>query len=487
MADDASHTPDPSVTPAESPPDTAPTDASTPPRRRRRPASTTRDLTKGSVPKNLWFLAWPQIAEGFLGAVDQIADLIWAGRLGFQAIAGLGVAQTYILMLMTARMGLDAGMRSMIARAVGARQIAYANHVLLQSLTLTTVFVVVVVVVGLLLTEPMLRVIGLSDAIVTQAAAYMRIQFLSMGVMSYQRVSGGALQASGDSVTPLKAAAVTRVTHLALSPVLIFGVWWFPDMGLAGAAMANLVAQLLGVSLNFFALARGGSRIQLSLKGYYVDFDLNWRLLRLGAPAAVTGMQRALSQLMVIGIVAPFGDTAVAAFALTRRAENVVNQGSRGLGRAAGALAGQNLGAGQPARAKASVMWAIIYVAMASLSLAAVFLLAPNAVASFFASDAEFVSQAAKWLSIMAIGYFSMNAVQVFTQSLNTSGATFAPMVITLSTVWLVDVPLAFTLSNFTSLDELGVPWALVAGMTLRLVVFGWYFSRGSWLRTGVI
>lgn len=141
---------------------------------------------------------------------NQIADLIWAGRLGFQAIAGLGVAQTYILMLMTARTGLDAGMRSMIARAVGARQIRYANHVLLQGLTLTTVFVVVVVPVGLFLTEPLLRIVGLSDAVVSQAAGYMRIQFMAMAVMSYQRLSGGALQASGDSVTPLKAETVTR-------------------------------------------------------------------------------------------------------------------------------------------------------------------------------------------------------------------------------------------------------------------------------------
>ena len=101
---------------------------------RRRSRHSTRDLTKGSVRKNLWFLAWPQIAEGFLSVVDQMADLIWAGRLGFQTIAALGVAQTYLMMVMTARMGLDSGMRSMISRAVGAGDIKYANHVLVHAL-----------------------------------------------------------------------------------------------------------------------------------------------------------------------------------------------------------------------------------------------------------------------------------------------------------------------------------------------------------------
>ena len=95
--------------------------------RGRRPGYVTRDLTKGSIPRNLWYLSWPQVTESFLSVVDQLADLVWAGRVGFQAIAGFGVAQTYLMLMMTARMGLDAGMRSMISRAVGARRVSRAE------------------------------------------------------------------------------------------------------------------------------------------------------------------------------------------------------------------------------------------------------------------------------------------------------------------------------------------------------------------------
>ena len=79
-------------------------------------------------------------------------------------------------------------------------------------------------------------------------------------------------------------------------------------------------------------------------------------------------------------------------------------------------------------------------------------LLFPETAASFFNSDPEFVPYAARWLSIMAIGYFSMSTVQVCTQAFNTSGNTIAPMIITLSAVWMVEVPLGFALSNLTSL-----------------------------------
>ena len=454
---------------------------------RRRSAYATRDLTKGSIPRNLWSLAWPQIGEGFLSVVDHVADLVWAGRLGFQAIAGLGVAQTYIIMTNTARMGLEAGMRSMVARAVGARRIAYANHVVLQSLALATVLGVVMVLAGLFLSVPLLRVVGLSDAVVNQAAGYMQIQFVAMAVMGYHRLSAGALQASGDSLTPFKAAAVTRVTHLVLSPLLIFGVGWFPSMGLPGAAVARLVAEWLGVGMNFFALTRGTSRLHLTLKGFYVDLPLIWRIVRVGAPASVTGMQRSLSQLTFVIIVAPFGDMALAAFGLTRRVENLANQSSRGLGRAAGALAAQNLGAGDAGRAKSSVKWAMIYVVGASLTITALLVAFPEAVASFFSNDSDFVSQAGKWITVLAIGTLSMATVQVYTQAFNGTGDTLAPMVVTVCTVWAVDIPLAFALSNMTSLDQFGVPWAIVIGMSLRVVVFTWYYMRGGWLRTGVV
>jgi putative MATE family efflux protein len=481
-------TPDSSADHSATPPPEQPsTIDGAPRRRRRRSAYATKDLTKGSVPRNLWFLAWPQVAESFLSVVDQLADLIWAGRLGFQAIAGLGVAQSYLMMLMTARMGLDSGMRSMISRAVGARQIAYANHVVLQALTLTTAYSVVLVTIGLVLTVPLLRVLGLSDGVVSQAAPYMRVQFFAMAMMGYQRMTAGALQASGDSMTPLKAATVSRVGHLVLSPFLIFGWWWFPEFGLAGAALANLISQSIGVGMNMRALLVGSSRLHMTFKGYYIDYPLLWRVLKIGLPASVTGAQRAVSQLIVVAIVASFGDIALAAFAMTRRAENTVLHASRGMGRAAGALAGQNLGANLPGRAKASVFWAIVYASVASVTISAVFLIFPNQVASFFNSDPEFIAQAALWLQVLAIGYFSMNTVQVFTQSFNTTGATVAPMIVTVSTMWLLELPLAYVLSRHTSLEELGIPWAIVFGMTLRLMIFTWYYMRGSWLRTGML
>ena len=457
-----------------------------PPRTRRRTALARRDLTQGSIRNHVWYLGWPQVAEGFLGVIDQVADLVWAGRLGFHAIAGLGAAQAYLSTIMMARMGLDSSMRSMIARAVGARRTQYANHVLVQSFTVTSVLALVMVAAGIFLAEPLLRIIGMSDAAVQEATGYMRIQLVAMACLSYHRLFGGALQASGDSITPLKAALVSRVIHIVLSPILIFGWLGMPSLGLAGAAFARLAAEVFGIGVTFWALRSGRARISLRFRDFRIDLPLIWTLVRQGVPASITNMQRGVSQLVVVGVAAQFGDVALAAFALARRAENVVNQSSRGMGRAAGALAGQNLGAGHTDRARSAVRWGMgIGLCMAApfLVLLMVF---PDPIAAFFNSDPGFLEISATWLVIATIGYIFMCPVQIFTQAFNTSGSTFAPMVITVATMWAFEIPLTFVLANFSPLEHLGIPAAIVGGMALRLVAFTWYYFRGTWLRTGL-
>ena len=300
---------------------------------RRRSAYATRDLTQGSISRNLWFLAWPQMIEGTLNMLDRVADLFWAGRfLGFHAVAGLAVAQLYTNLVMTGRMGLDTGMQAMIARAIGANRPQLANHVALQAFTITGLFSILMATVGFLFTDFLLGIMGVSQDVVEVASAYMRIQFIGFGGQAFRMMTGSALQAAGDPMTPMKATTISRVAHIILTPVLFLGLGWFPQYDLAGAALANVIAQALGVAWNTQALFRGTSRLHLSLRNYYVDFPLLVRLVRIGAPASGTGMERSIVHLLLARLVTPFGDVALAAYGITRNLEMFTAMGSMGLG-----------------------------------------------------------------------------------------------------------------------------------------------------------
>ncbi len=454
----------------------------------RRPTYVSRDLTEGSIAGNLWFLAWPQVIEGVLNVLDQMVDLFWAGRgFGSRAIAGIGVAQNYTQFIMTGRQGLDTAMQAMVSRAIGAGNVPLANQIALQAITLSGAYSLTMVLLGVFFTDGLLRLLGVSDAVVAQGSMYMRVQFLGAAGVAFRMMAGSALQASGDTLTPMKATASTRLVHILLSPLLAFGWLGFPDLGLAGLSAANVLAQGVGAALNFRALFTGTSRLHLTLQGYRLDFPLIWRQVRIGAPASITGMERPLAQLMLVGFLAPFGDYALASYALANRAQMFVNLGMMGLGRSSGVLVGQNLGAGSPTRARKTVLWALGFMVMVNGVLGSLVFLFPGTFLSIFNQESELLAVAVPWLRIQVVGYLFMGANQIFMQSFNTAGDTLIPMLVTIATIWGVQQPLAYVFSRMTGLGELGIAWAIVAAMFAPLLVYLPYFYWGPWTKKQVL
>ncbi len=424
---------------------------------------------------------------GVFNASDQISDLFWAGRVvGFEALGGIGVAQAYGHLIMMARMGLDVGMQALISRAVGARRIDLANHAALQAFTLTLAMSLVLSAAGIALAPALLRVLGVSEAVAQAAVLYLQFQFVSSALQSFRQTTGAALQAAGDAFTPMKSTIASRALHLVVTPFLVLGLFGAPEMGIAGASAANVLAQVVGVGWNLAALFTGASRLHLRLSGYRIDPGVMRRIVKIGAPATATQMERGLSELVLIRLVTPFGDIALAAYSLTRRLERITNIGSQGMGRASGVLVGQNLGAGEPERARMTVKWAVAYV-MVIRGLAGAFLIAfPGFFVGLFSSDPEFIETAVVWLRIQAVAGTLLGGGQVFQQSFNVAGDTLAPMLVTFMSMWVMEIPLAFALSRWTPLEGIGVAFAIAVAMLARFCLYGGYYFTGRWLRVDV-
>ena len=427
------------------------------------------------------------MVQGALTVVDQFVDFIWAGRIGARTMAAVGIAQSYAMLAMTGRMGFDTAARAIVARAVGARDYPLANHATMQAFTLSGAYSLSMALIGLLLTETLLRLVGASEAVVAAGATYMRVQLIGMAAGAFHAMSSAALQASGDPMTPMKSTMVSRLVHICLSPCLVFGLLWFPRLGIAGAALANIIALCLGAAVNFYFLFTGGSRLHLTFRGYRLDFSLIWRLVKLGAPAGVGSIQRSVNQIAFVAIVASFGDYALAAFYLTRRAENITNMSGGGFGQAGGTLAGQNLGAGKPERARSSIAWAVSIVAVIQGLFGIFIVIFPQGFISIFSHDPGLIGLATTWVRIAALQFLFLGPAIVFSTAISTAGDTMAPMMIQVITGWVLEIPLAIALSRIGSLGQFGVPWAMVIALGLRILIYIPYFRRGSWMRKRVI
>ncbi|MFC2021531.1 MATE family efflux transporter, partial [Chloroflexota bacterium] len=361
-----------------------------------------KDWTKGNVFRNLLSLSWPIVVGNSLNLLGPVIDMVWVGKLGAAAIAGVGVSGMVVMLITSARMGLTQGTRALVARFIGIGDRDGANHVGQQSFVISSGYTIIMASIGIFLAEPIMGLFGLEADVVAEGAAYMRIMFVGSVAMSFRMMAEAIMQASGDTVTPMRITVFFRVFHAALAPFLIFGLWIFPRLGVSGAAATNVISQSLGGAIGLWILFSGRSRIRLTLRQFRLDLNMIWRLLRIGIPASVMTMERTFANIVLMWFMAPFGTLAVAGHTLVERIQAVLRMPCMGLGIGAGVLAGQNLGAGQPDRAEKSG-WLGLGVAEGFTILASVaILLWAENIIRIFNSEPDVVALSSIFLRIHA-------------------------------------------------------------------------------------
>ena len=462
-----------------------------------------RDLTQGSVPGNLWLLGWPQIISGAVSAVDEMVDLFWSGFIGSRAMASVGVGQTWIMLFNSARMGLDTSARAMVSRAIGAGDMALANHVAYQSILINTGMTLLILGSGIVFADVLWRILGVADTLSEDGLAYQRLRFGASIFFGANNIFGSLLTAGGDSITPMKAQLIARGVHIALTPIFMFGLGPIPGMGILGGPVAHGIGHIAGGVLNLHGLISGSSRRKLTFEGLKVDPELAVRQLQIGAPASVTSAERALSNLVIVGVVAPFGPTAIAVYSVTQRLQQLTSFAGQGLAQASGVIVGQSLGAEKTDRARSTVWWALTLVGSLQLVLCLIMFVVPELFIFAFSREPEVIELASQFLRIGVLGILMLGAANVLALAFNTAGDTMATMVSNLGTLWLIQQPLAITLTGASSrwplfgqqivtpeawnVGVLGVAWAIVAASIVRFIWMFLYFLWGPWWNKQVL
>jgi len=447
---------------------------------------TDRDWTKGSVVRNLWSIAWPAVITQSLNMLGPTIDMIWVGKLGAASIAGVGVSGMIVMMINSFRMGLATGTRAMIARFVGKSDTEGANHVAQQTIVISAAFSIIVAAIGIFLTEPMLVLFGLEPDVITEGTAYMRIMFVGSSAMSFRIMTEGIMQSSGDTVTPMRIAIGYRILHAVLVPFLIFGWWIFPRLGVSGAAVTNVISHGLGLAVGLWFLFSGRTRLRLSLSNFRFDPNTIWRIVKIGIPASISAVERTFTGLVLMRIITPFGTLAIAAHTVHQRVETFLMMPSMAFGIASGVLGGQNLGAGQPERAERTGWLAVGFAEIIMITGSVVILLWAESIISIFSTDPGVMKVGSDFLRISTAGYLIFGFLLVLMQFLNGVGDTLPAMLITLIGMWIIQLPLAYILSNYTDIGIYGVRWALVIGITIRAISYVTYFKSGRWKRKEV-
>ena len=433
-----------------------------------------QDLTTGSVSSHLVKTASFMLVTMVFQTLYFLVDLYWVGRLGKEAVAAVGVAGNLQFIVLAISQMLAVGATTLVSHAAGQRDQRRALLVFNQAQILSVVVAIAFLVFGLLISDWYVRQQSADEATARMAGEYLAWFIPAMALQFGVVAMGAALRGIGNFKPGMIVQTATVIINLVLAPFLIFGWGTGVVMGVAGAAVATLIAVAIGVVWlatyflprnAFLRFVRSDMRPQLPL----------WAaMLKIGLPAGAEFALMAVYLFIVYRIAAPFGAAAQAGFGIGMRVVQALFMPIVALGFAVAPVAGQNVGAhlGERVRAvfKSASMMAGGYMFVAAI----ICNIAPAAFVAVFSDDPQVIAVGDEYLRIISWNFIASGLVFVSSSMFQALGNTLPSLIASVSRVLLIAVP-AVWLAQFPNF-QLRWIWylsvfAILAQLTIVLLL----------------
>ncbi len=432
-------------------------------------------------------LAMPSVGEKLLMLSVGMVNTVLVGHLGASALTAVGLASTIIFVAMTFFAAIATGTMTLIAQAVGARDQLMTIKVLEQAVTLSLILGVLASLFLLPLARQSLILMGAEAESVEMGTVYILYVGSCLPLFSLLMVGNAALRGAGDTRTPMVLMGVMNLINVALSFVLIRGLGIIPALGVAGAGIAAASSQVLGAIAIMVLLRRG--RPPLILRRFLNRPDKNVLrlLLKISLPVAGESLLMRLAFLVYMRAIASLGSIAFAAYVIAQRIESLNTMPAFGFATAATTLSGQFLGAGDPKRARQSVLKTVEIALGLSLIWAAISFSFPRALLGLFTDDAQVLAQAVILVRIVAFGMPLMSTAFCLAGGLRGAGDTRSVMRVTGIGAWLVRVPTTLLSVTLLHLGLPGVQASMILDWGTRMLLFSWRFRPAGWAKQAAV
>ncbi|MBU1746628.1 MAG: MATE family efflux transporter [Chloroflexi bacterium] len=445
-----------------------------------------RDYTTGSLNRNIWLLAVPMVLEMGLVSAFRLADMLWVGRLGPEALAAITIGEQLRWALSGMAMGQGIGGLAVVARRIGEKDHEAANYATMQAVLLALGLSILFSALGFALTEPLLILLGAEPAVMPLGMVFLWVTFGGLPGFLMVSIVNSLLRGAGEARLALFMQLLAYGLGLLVEPVLIFGWGPLPALGVAGAALALVGSQWVGFLCQLAVLFSGRARIRIDWRHLRIDPRLMWQIFGIAMPSTIQMTMRSLSRTILLGVVGMYGTFAVVAYGIAVRVFMTAFVPAFGLGNAAATLVGQNLGAQKPDRAARSAWIIAGYSLTFMFTCAVAFTIWAEPIVAAFNDTPGVVALGAQALRVFAVGYVFSAVGAVMARAFDGAGNTTPAMAINLLTLWGIQIPLAWVLSQTLGLGTLGLWLGISAANVANGVVFVFWFRRGRWKQRSV-
>jgi putative MATE family efflux protein len=449
-------------------------------------AGTQQDFTEGNLSRAIALLAIPTMLEMSMESLFGVVDAFWVASLGADAMSAVGLTEGLIVLVFAIAMGLATATSATIARRIGEKDPEGASVAAVQGIASGIVVTVLLGIVGGITAPWLLGWMHATPGTIRIGSGYARIMLGGNFAIVMIFVINGIFRGAGDAAIAMRTLWLANLINLVLDPCFIFGLAFFPKLGVTGAAVATTTGRTIGVLYQLWVLFGGKGRVAVARRHLRFNWPVLSQLLKVARSAMVQYFIATASWLTLARFNAAFGANAVAGYSLAIRIILFVLMPSWGICSAAATLVGQNLGAKKPDRAERAVWLAGLYNMTFLTAVGVVFFTAARPLVGLFRPEAAVIPIAVTCLQYVSLGYPFYAWGMTMEQAFNGAGDTVTPTWINFFCYWVLQLPMAWYLANRAGLGPRGVYLGICVAESVLAVVAVIFFRRGAWKKAVV-
>jgi putative MATE family efflux protein len=442
---------------------------------------TEADYTQINLKRAILLLAVPMILELIMESTFAVVDIYFVGKLGPSAVATVGLTETYLFLLYSVAMGLAMAVTAIIARRIGEKKKEEAGIAAIQSIFLAILISVPFAIAGIFFAKDLLALMGADEWSIQHGYRYTQWMLGSNAVIVLLFVINAIFRGAGDAAIAMRVLWIANGINIILNPILIFGWGPIPALGIEGSGVGTAIGRGTGVLIQLWTLFKGGKHIRAKLSQLKWDAKIILNIVRTSLGGVGQMIVAMTSWIFLMRILSDVGSEAVAGSTIALRIMMFTLMPAWGLSNAAATLVGQNLGAGNPARAESAV-WKIGFYNMIFLvGVSIVYFFFNRSLMNIFSDEPKVIAIGGEWLRILSYSYFVYGWWMVSVQAFNGAGDTKTPTKINIVFFWLIQIPLSYLLAIRLDWSHSGVFWAVFISETLVGLFTLLLFKRGKW------
>lgn len=444
------------------------------------------DMTEGSPGKRIVAFTIPMLIGNIAQQLYNTVDSIIVGRfVGDNALAAVGSAGPIMNLLLVLFVGISVGAGIMVSQYFGARQREELSRTIGCCITMTAAASLAVMIVTPFITKPLLRLLDTPESIIGWCNSYLIILFIGVAGLAFYNILGGILRGLGDSVSALLYLLVATVVNIVLDYTFV-AVF---HMGVAGVALATVIAQFISAFLSYRKLCKMREVFDMDRKYLKPDREYLGGLIRLGLPSGLTQAVFSMAMIVAQSLTNSFGEMFIAANVIVMRVDGFAMMPAFSFGTAMTTYAGQNIGAKRMDRVVRGTRQGTLIAVGTSCVITVLILLFGRYLMAIFTPTPELVELSFTMMKILSAGYIAMEVTQCLSGVMRGAGDTLTPMWISIVTTVIIRLPLAYGLAYLTRSPELPlgnnlcivvsllISWVLGAGLTAL------FYKLGGWKR----